>query len=83
VEEAAVVGIPDSYRGESVRAFVVPAEGANLDPAVLLAHCAQNLTRYKVPASIEVKSELPKTTVGKIDKNVLRVVAERAAESRL
>jgi long-chain acyl-CoA synthetase len=79
VNEAAVVGISDSYRGESVRGFVLASGGANIDQAMLIAYCAQNLARYKVPASIEVKSDLPRTTVGKIDKNALRVIAEKAA----
>ena len=78
VSEAAAVGVPDSYRGESVRAFVIPAKDATLDPASLLAHCTQNLARYKVPASIEMRSELPKTAVGKIDKVALKAEAERA-----
>jgi long-chain acyl-CoA synthetase len=78
VREAAVVGVPDSYRGESVRAFVIPAKGVAVDQASLLAHCGQNLARYKVPASIELRSELPKTVVGKIDKVALRAEAERA-----
>ena len=76
VAEAAVVGIADSYRGESVRAFVV---GSGLDQVALLAHCTANLARYKVPASIVVASELPKTSVGKIDKLALKMMAERAA----
>jgi long-chain acyl-CoA synthetase len=79
VREAAVVGAPDSYRGESVRAFVISEKGVELDPASLLAHCAQNLARYKVPASIEIRSELPKTAVGKIDKVALK--AEVQAKS--
>lgn len=78
VSEAAVVGVPDSYRGESVRAFVIAASGMALDQAALLAHCAQNLARYKVPATIETRAELPKTAVGKIDKVALKAEAERA-----
>jgi long-chain acyl-CoA synthetase len=78
VSEVAVVGAPDSYRGESVRAFVIATKGAALDPASLLAHCTLNLARYKVPASIEIRSDLPKTAVGKIDKVALKAEAERA-----
>lgn len=75
VSEVAVVGVPDSYRGESVRAFVIPANDASFDQAALLAHCTRNLARYKVPASIEIRSELPKTAVGKIDKVALKAEA--------
>ncbi|AMN41234.1 AMP-binding protein [Rhodoplanes sp. Z2-YC6860] len=79
VSEAAVVGAPDSYRGESVRAFVIAEKSMVLDPASLLTHCTQNLARYKVPASIEIRSDLPKTAVGKIDKVALE--AEVQAKS--
>jgi long-chain acyl-CoA synthetase len=82
VKEAAVVGVPDSYRGETVRAFVVAAKDMYVDQAMLLAHCAQNLARYKIPASIEIESELPKTIVGKIDKNALRLIAEQIETMR-
>jgi long-chain acyl-CoA synthetase len=78
VSEAAVVGAPDSYRGESVRAFVIAVKDAALDQASLLAHCTLNLARYKVPASIELRSDLPKTAVGKIDKVALKAAAARA-----
>jgi long-chain acyl-CoA synthetase len=81
VTEAAVVGIPHAYHGESVRAFVVPAEGLSLVNGEILAHCTANLARYKVPVSIEVRSELPKTAVGKIDKIALKSLAEQAAQA--
>jgi long-chain acyl-CoA synthetase len=81
VSEAAVVGVPDSYRGESVRAFVIPARGAALDREALQVHCTQNLARYKVLASIEMRADLPKTAVGKIDKMALKAEAERMAAS--
>jgi long-chain acyl-CoA synthetase len=58
---------------------VITEKSIALDPASLLAHCAQNLARYKVPATIEIRSELPKTAVGKIDKVALK--AEVRAKS--
>ena len=73
VAEAAAVGTPDEYRGEIIVAYVVPA-GAT-DAETLLAHCAQNLAKYKIPARIEIIAEIPKTTVGKIDKAALRKMA--------
>ena len=72
VLEAAAVGVPDPYRGEVIRAYVVPKPGAAVGEAELLAHCAANLARYKVPASLALVAELPKSTVGKIDKKALR-----------
>jgi len=77
VAEAAAVGIPDAYYGELIAAYVVPAPGAALEAEILHTHCAANLTPYKVPARIEIVSDIPKTTVGKIDKVALR---ERATE---
>jgi long-chain acyl-CoA synthetase len=72
VLEAAVVGVGDDYRGEVPVAFVVlrPAMGA-ADEA-LLAHCRANLARYKLPVRIHVVDALPRTSVGKIDKKVVR-----------
>jgi long-chain acyl-CoA synthetase len=72
VVEAAVVGKPDDYRGESVCAFVVLSPTGNATSQALLNHCAANLTRYKIPASIDVVANLPKTTVGKVDKLALK-----------
>jgi long-chain acyl-CoA synthetase len=70
--EAAAVGVPDAYRGEVIKAFVVPRPGRAPAPEELLDYCRANLARYKVPASIEIVAALPKTPVGKIDKKALR-----------
>jgi len=75
VAEAAAVGAPDSYRGEIVRAYVVLRSAATVSPAALLAHCAANLAKYKVPATLELVDALPKTSVSKTDKQALRARA--------
>ncbi len=72
VADAAAVGVPDSYRGEVIRAYVVLRPGAAATVDDLLAHCRANLARYKVPAAIEILTALPKTTVNKTDKKALR-----------
>jgi long-chain acyl-CoA synthetase len=72
VLEAAAVGVPDDYRGEVVRARVVLKPGANVDAEALLEHCRANLAKFKVPAALEIVDQLPKTTVGKVDKLALR-----------
>lgn len=72
VLEAAVVGVPDSYRGEIVKALVVLRAAVEATPDDLVRHCAANLARYKVPAIVELVTELPRTRVGKIDKARLR-----------
>ncbi len=72
VKEAAAAGVPDAYYGETIRAYVVLKQGAKATVEELLAYCAANLARYKVPSKICLVAELPRTTVGKIDRIVLR-----------
>jgi long-chain acyl-CoA synthetase len=71
VHEAAVVGRADERRGEAVVAFVVARDDA-LDVTVLAAYLAERLTRYKLPSEIHVLTALPRTPVGKIDKQRLQ-----------
>ena len=72
VLEAAAIGVPDAYRGEAIKAFVVLRPGAHATADDLLAHCRANLAKYKVPGTIQVVEALPKTTVGKIDRRALK-----------
>ncbi|SFB22451.1 long-chain acyl-CoA synthetase [Lentibacillus halodurans] len=71
VLEAAVIGVPDKYRGETIKAVIVPKDGKNFDGEQLIAYCRKRLAAYKVPQSVEIVRELPKTTVGKILKRSL------------
>ena len=66
VMEVGVAGIPDPYRGETVKAWIVlkPGETATVDE--IKAFCRERLAAYKVPSHIEFRKELPRTTVGKI-----------------
>ena len=66
VHEAAVVGIRDTYRGETVKAFVVLKEGMAATEEELVAFCREHLAKYKVPTAVEFRTELPKSTVGKV-----------------
>ncbi|MFI0713807.1 AMP-binding protein [Streptomyces inhibens] len=72
VREAAVVGVPDAYRGESVKAYVSLRPGTAPDPAELSAYCKERLAAYKYPREVEILAELPKTTSGKILRRELR-----------
>jgi len=74
IREAAVVGVPDAYRGEALLAYVTAAPDASLDDDALLAWLAERLVRYKLPKAIVVLDTLPKTGVGKIDKAALRAL---------
>jgi long-chain acyl-CoA synthetase len=66
VMEVGVAGIPDPYRGETVKAWVVVKPGQTLTEDEIKDWCKERLAKYKVPTHIEFRSELPKTTVGKI-----------------
>jgi long-chain acyl-CoA synthetase len=77
VQDCVVVGVPDRYRGETVKAFVVKAPGATLTEEDVIAHCAASLTAYKVPKLVEFRDSLPRTVVGKVLRRVL-VEEERA-----
>jgi long-chain acyl-CoA synthetase len=70
--EAATVGVPDSFSGEAVKAFVVLKPGAALAEEELLEYCRESLVKYKVPTHVEFLPDLPKTGVGKIDKLALK-----------
>jgi long-chain acyl-CoA synthetase len=72
VQEAAAIGVPDDYRGEVIKAYVVLKTGVETTPEELMAYCRERLAKYKLPVSIEFLEEVPKTTVGKIDKKALR-----------
>lgn len=72
VREAAVVGVPDPYRGETVRAYVSLRPGASVEPGELGAYCKERLAAYKYPREVEILTELPKTASGKILRRELR-----------
>lgn len=66
VQEAIVAGIPDPYRGETVKAYIVLKDGYHTDANELNTFCRKRLASYKVPRKYAFYDELPKTTVGKI-----------------
>jgi long-chain acyl-CoA synthetase len=72
VREAAVVGVLDEYRGETVKAFVSFKEGASATTEELIAFCKEHLAAYKAPRIVEVMEGLPKTVTGKILRRQLR-----------
>ncbi|PBB06742.1 MULTISPECIES: long-chain-fatty-acid--CoA ligase [Salimicrobium] len=82
VQEAVVAGVPDPYRGETVKAYVVRKEGTNLTEEELNEFCKQHLAVYKVPKLYEFREELPKTAVGKILRRSL-VEEEKEKQKKL
>jgi long-chain acyl-CoA synthetase len=72
VREAAVIGIPDPYRGETVKAFVSLRPGEQITTDELTAFCRERMAAYKYPRSIELRDELPKGASGKILRRELR-----------
>jgi len=75
VQEAAVVGLPDTMMGEEVCAYIVPRSGVEITAAEIIEHCQSNLAKYKTPKYVEFASTLPKTTIGKIQKKEIRKMA--------
>ena len=71
IQECVVAGVPDPYRGETVKAFIVLKEGASVTEEELNKFCRENLASFKVPRIYEFRTELPKTAVGKILRRTL------------
>lgn len=72
VEEATVIGIPDSYRGEVPKAFVKLKHGETLTEEELLEHLRAHLSKIELPAKVEFRDSLPKTLIGKLSKRELK-----------
>ena len=75
-----VIGIDDDYKGQRLRAYVVPAPGVKATEELkqeLLCYCAKHIARYAMPKEILFREELPKTVVGKV---AYRVLEEEAAK---
>ncbi|HYX60676.1 MAG TPA: long-chain fatty acid--CoA ligase [Streptosporangiaceae bacterium] len=72
VREAAVVGVPDAYRGETVKAYVSLRPGQTATAEELIAFCREQMAAYKYPRQVEFLDELPKTVSGKLLRRELR-----------
>ncbi len=72
VQEACVIGVPDDFRVEAVKAFVTLKDGQSATPGDIINYCKQHLTPYKVPRQVEICADLPKTAIGKVLKRALR-----------
>ncbi|MBN1883520.1 MAG: long-chain fatty acid--CoA ligase [Deltaproteobacteria bacterium] len=72
VQEACAVGVPDEYRGETVKVFIVPKPGETMTGDEIISYCKEKLAKYKVPKLVEFRDSLPKSTVGKVLRKELR-----------
>jgi long-chain acyl-CoA synthetase len=72
IHEAAVIGVPDPYRGETVKAYVTLKQNTHCTTTELIDYCKQNMAAYKYPREIEIIDQLPKTNTGKILRRNLR-----------
>ncbi len=79
-----VIGIKDDYRGQKIKAFVVPMPGVEPTEELkeeLLSYCSEHIAKYAMPREIEFRTELPKTLVGKVAYRVLQEEANAALEN--
>jgi len=79
VKEAVCFGVPDPYRGQTVKACIVLKEGEVATPDEITEFCQERLARFKVPKLLEFREELPKSPIGKVLRRVL--VEEEAGQA--
>ncbi|WP_394140191.1 AMP-binding protein [Cytobacillus oceanisediminis] len=78
VFEASVIGVPDEIRDESVKAYIILNDEYELSEKDILDYCKDKLAKFKVPSRIEMVTEFPRTSVGKIQKHILRQWYEKS-----
>jgi amino acid adenylation domain-containing protein len=81
VKEAAALAIPDDEFGARIRAVVAPHDGTSLTQVELQKHCSMRMPKYMIPEIIEMRSSLPKTSTGKVDRVQLSSAHTAAMQS--
>ena len=72
VKDVVVVGLPEEFRGEKIKAYIILKDGMTATADELIQYCREQLSKFKVPKEIEFRAQLPKTLVGKVLRRVLR-----------
>ena len=72
IVDAAVIGVPDATYDEVPTAFVIRNANASIDSDQILDHCRNKLAKYKVPVTVLFREQFPRTSVGKVQKHLLR-----------
>jgi long-chain acyl-CoA synthetase len=72
VKDVVVVGLPEEFKGEKIKAYIVLKEGVSATKDEIIQYCREQLSKFKVPKEVEFRDQLPKTLVGKVLRRVLR-----------
>jgi long-chain acyl-CoA synthetase len=82
IKEAVVVGVPHPFGGEVAKAFVVPKPGEELSKPEVITFARERLAKHKVPRAVEFRTDLPKSSAGKVLRRVLAEEEKERAEKR-
>jgi fatty-acyl-CoA synthase len=81
VQNVSVIGMPDSVMGEVAVAYIIPREGRTVDPQEIVDFCVGEIANFKVPRYVQVVEEFPMTQSGKIQKFLLREIAQKSMDA--
>jgi long-chain acyl-CoA synthetase len=80
--EACTIGIPDQYRGETVKAYIVVKPGEKATAEEVIQYCREKLAAYKVPRMVEFIDALPKSAIGKILRKEVKAMDRKKSQEK-